>query len=147
MLKKFVLLFISLGFVFSGAYAGENHTISGDVTFQHDGDIYICLYTNEGWRNFQKPGYELSSSQCKHVKMNSDLKKAEKVSFKFGSVPKGTYTIIAYQDANENGKVDFENYVINEPWESYKKREMVGTTWDTVKFDLDKDIIGVKIQM
>ena len=149
MLKKVVPLFIGLGLAFSGAYAGENYTISGDVTFQYDGDIYICLYTKEGWRNFQTPGYEISSSQCKHVEMNSDLKKAGKVSFKFGSVPKGTYSIVAYQDANENGKVDFKGYTMIEPWGTYKDSppEEVHTTWGTIKFDLDKDIIGVKIQM
>jgi len=80
--------------------------------------------------------------------MNSDLKKTGKIPFKFKGAPKGTYSIVAYQDANENGKVDFVNYGINEPWESYKERDpIVNTTWDTVKFELDKDILGVKIQM
>jgi hypothetical protein len=147
-LQRFSIFFIIFYFFSGVAYAGENYTISGDVIFQYDGDLYICLYTIEGWSNFQRPGYELSSPQCKHVEMNSDLKKAGKVPFKFESVAKGIYTIVAYQDANGNGKVDFENYEIIEPWESYKEKDpIVLTTWDTVKFDLDKDIIGVKIQM
>ena len=110
MLKITMVLFFCLGLVFSGAYAGENYTISGNVTFQNDGDIYICFFTKDGWQNFQTPGHELSSSNCKHEKMNSELKNAGMVSFKFGNVSKGTYSVIAYQDTNKNGKVDFTGY-------------------------------------
>ncbi len=74
MLKKMVPLSISLGLFFNSAYAGGNYTIAGEVTFQNDGDIYICLYTKEGWQNFQKPGHDISSSNYKHEKMNSKLK-------------------------------------------------------------------------
>ena len=112
MLKKLVPLFIGLGLIFSGAYAGENYTISGDVTFQYDGDIYICLLNMEGWRDFQNPRNELSQLKCKVIKMNADLRGAGKVSFKFDSVPKATYCIVALQDVNNNGKADFENYII-----------------------------------
>ncbi len=79
--------FIGLGLLFSVAYAEENYTISGEVTFQYDGDIYICLYDKEAWRDFQTPGHELSLSQCKVIKMNADLEKAGKVSFTFDRVP------------------------------------------------------------
>ena len=131
----------------STAYAGENYIISGDVTFQNDGDIYICLCTKERWRDFQTPGHELSAQQCKVIKMNTDLKTAGKVSFKFDSVPKGVYCIAVLQDVNNNRRVDFENYVISEPWGSYKERPIFGLTWDDIKFDLEKDITGIKIQM
>lgn len=146
MLKKLVHSFIGLSLLISVAYAGENYTISGDVTFQYDGDIYICLNDKEGWRDFQTPGHELSLSQCKIIKMNTDLKKAGKVSFTFDSVPKGTYCIVALQDVNGNGKVDFANYIISEPWGSYKELSF-GWNWNGVKFDLDEDITGIKIQM
>ena len=79
--------------------------------------------------------------------MNDDLKKAGKVSFKFKSMPKGTYCIVGYQDENNNGKVDFENYSINEPWETYKEKPIVGVTWDQIKFDLEENISGIKIQI
>jgi uncharacterized protein (DUF2141 family) len=78
--------------------------------------------------------------------MNAELKGAGKVSFKFDSVPKGAYCIFALLDVNNNRKVDFENYVISESWGSYRE-VYVGWTWDDVKFDLDKNITGIQIQM
>ena len=149
MYKKFLPLFFCLGLYFNTAYAGGDYTIMGEVTFQNDGDIYICLYTQEGWRSFQTRGHDLSSSNCKHEKMNSELKKAGKLSFKFGNVPKGTYCIIAYQDANGNGKVDRIGYTIIEPWGTYKEYppEVPHATWSAIKFELDRDITGVSIQM
>jgi uncharacterized protein (DUF2141 family) len=146
MLKKLVPLFIGLGLAFSSAYAGENCTISGEVTFQYDGDIYVCLYDKEGWCDFQTPRHELSPPHCKVKEMDADLKKASKISFKFDSVSKGTYVVVALQDENGNGKVDFANYNISEPWGSYKELGMEWN-WNEVKFDLEKDITGIKIQM
>ena len=136
-------------FIFEGiALGGGTHTISGDVGFQYDGDIYICLFTLEKYAEFQRPGYDLSNPDCTYIKQNSDLKKSKKVSFKFESIPKGTYTIVSYQDKNNNGKVDFENYSINEPWGSYREKDqIIGTTWDTIKFELEENISGITIQM
>ena len=147
MLRKLVLLFVSLAFLFSVALAEENHTLSGEVTFRKDGDIYICLLNMEGWRDFHNPRNELSQLKCQVIKMNADLKGAKKVSFKFNNVPKGTYCIVALQDVNNNGKADFENYVISEPWGSYRSLEIgAPVNWDNVKFDLEKNITGIKIQ-
>ena len=147
MLRKLVPLFVGLAFLFSVALAEENYTLSGEVTFRKDGDIYICLLNMEGWRDFQNPRNELSQLKCQVIKMNADLKEAKKVSFKFDNVPKGTYCIVALQDVNNNGKADHENYVISEPWGSYRNLEPgVSWSWDNVKFDLEKDITDIKIQ-
>lgn len=148
MFKKLVPLFVGLALLFSVAFAEENYKLSGEVTFSYNGDIYICLLNMEGWRDFQTPRHELSQLKCKVIKMNADLRGAGKVSFKFDSVPKATYCIVALQDVNNNGKADFENYVINEPWGTYRNLEIgISTSWDNVKFDLEKDIAGIKIQM
>ena len=149
MFRKLATLFVGFALLFSVALAEENYTLSGEVTFRKDGDIYICLLNMEGWRDFQNPRNELSQLKCQVIKMNADLKEAKKVSFEFDNVPKGTYCIVALQDVNNNGKADFENYVISEPWGSYRNIEIgtgTGTTWDNVKFDLEKDITGIKIQ-
>ena len=147
MLRKLVPLFVGLALLFSVALAEEKYTLSGEVTFRKDGDIYICLLDMEGWRDFQNPRNELSQLKCQVIKMNVSLKEAKKVSFKFDNVPKGTYCIVALQDVNNNGKADFENYGIIEPWGSYRNIETGHSgTWDKVKFDLEKDITDIKIQ-
>jgi hypothetical protein len=148
MFKKVVSLFIGLCLLCSFAFAEENYTLSGEVTFSFDGDIYVCLVNMEGWRDFQTPGHELTPQKCKVIKMNADLKGAGTVPFRFDSVPKGTYGIVALQDVNNNGKVDFANYVISEPWGTYKETPAgKAWTWNELKFDLEKDITGIKIQM
>ena len=148
MLKKILALFFAIGLLYSFAFAEENYTLSGDVTFSEDGDIYICLLTKEGFRDFQSPGHELTPQKCKVIKMNADLKGAGKISFKFDSVPKGTYCILALQDVNNNGKVDFHQYIISEPLGSYKEGDpTLALRWDDIKFDMEKDITGIQIQM
>jgi hypothetical protein len=149
MFKKLIPSFIGLCFLFSFAFAEEVCTLSGEVTFSYDGDIYVCLVNMEGWRDFQTPGHELARQKCNVIKMNADLKKAGKVPFRFDSVPKGTYCIVALQDVNGNGKADrtFLNGII-EPFGSYRNLGVgIPDTWDNVKFDLEKDIKGIKIQM
>ena len=149
MFKK-SMLFLGILLMASGfAYAEEKYTISGEVTFQYDGNIYICLLTMEEFRDFNTPRHKLSESPCKIIQMNTDLKKAGKVSFTFDNIPKGTYCVFTYQDVNMNGEVDFENYVINEPWGSYKEGAIgiAIPTWGKVKFDLERDITGITIEM
>ena len=148
MFKKALLFLISFFLVSAFAYAEEKFTVSGEVTFQYDGDIYICLLTSEEFKNFLTPQHKLSESPCKVIHMNSDLKKAGKISFTFDNIPKGIYCVFTYQDVNMNGEVDYENYDPKEPWGSYKE-VVTGTlpSWQKIKFDLERDIAGIKIEM
>jgi len=149
MVKKAMFILISFLLASAFAYAEEKFTVSGEVTFQYDGNIYICLLTMEEFRDFNKPRHRLSESPCKVIQMNADLKKAGKVSFTFDNIPKGTYCIVTYQDINMNGEVDFESdKMFNEPWGSYKEA-FIGLcpTWQKIKFDVEKDITGITIEM
>jgi uncharacterized protein (DUF2141 family) len=138
----FLLVFVAF------VYGAESYTISGDATFQYDGDIYICLYNLQKYSEFQTRGHELSLSECKYIRMNADLKKAKQVSFKFESIPRGTYTVVGYQDENGNGKVDFEGPIIKEPWGTYKERDpVISPTWDQIKFELEENLSGIKIEI
>ena len=142
------MLFLASFLLASGfAYAEEKFTVSGEVTFQYDGDVYICLLSMEEFRDFIIPGHELSQSPCKVIQMNTDLKKVGKVSFTFDSLPKGTYCVFTYQDVNMNGKTDFKHVGLSEPWGSYKENIYEAPNWGVVKFDLEKDITGIKIEM
>ena len=148
MFKKAMLFLASFLLASAFAYAEEKFTVSGEVTFQYDGNIYICLLTMEEFQDFHRPRHELSESPCKVIQMNTDLKKAGKVSFTFDNIPKGTYCVFTYQDVNMNGEVDFEGILINEPWGSYKKSFIwTNPMWGKVKFDLESDITGIKIKM
>ena len=148
MAKKAILFFGFFLMVSSFAYAEKKYTISGEVTFQYDGNIYICLFTHEKLRDFVRPHHSLSKSICKVVKMNADLKKAGKVSLTFDNIPKGTYCVLTYQDVNMNGEVDYEGCQMAEPFGTFK--EIVtgtGPKWQEIKFDLEGDITGIKIEM
>jgi uncharacterized protein (DUF2141 family) len=150
MFKK-AILFLAVPLMVSAfAYAEEKFTVSGEVSFQHDGDIYICLLTAEEFVDFHRLRHKLSESPCKVIHMSTDLKKAGKVSFTFDNTAKGTYCVLAYQDVNMNGEVDHAGQPLNEPWGSYKEPSQKApgaAVWGTVKFDLEKDITGIKIEM
>ena len=147
MFKKAILFLAVLLMVSSFAYAEEKFTVSGEVSFQYDGDIYICLLTMEEFRDFNIPRHKLSQSPCRVIQLNTDLKKARKVSFTFDNVAKGTYCVFTYQDVNMNGEVDFAGLFFNEPWGTYKETAHDKAIWGTVKFDLGSDITGIKIRM
>ena len=148
MFKRSITLFINVFLLLSFAYAEENYTISGDVSFQYDGDIYVCLCTKEEYRELTQD-YKLSRPQCKLVRMNTELKKARKVLFSFDGIPKGTYGILTFQDVNKNGKLDFSGKIYDEPVGSYKELPPWQTyfEWGAIKFDLERDITGIKIHM
>jgi uncharacterized protein (DUF2141 family) len=144
-----ITISIVLVLIINNAQAQETYTITGDISFQHDGDIYIRICTMEEWAEFLKPNYELSVPPWKMIRMNSETKKTGKVSFKLDSIPKGTYVIVAFQDIIKNQKVDYEGMYMKEPWSTYKEDDYLGNRprWDIVKFNLEKNIGGIKIQL
>ena len=152
MFKRLITLFVNLSLLLSFAYAEENYTISGDVTFQNDGDIYVCLCTKEEFQNLTMDltkHVKLSRLQCKLIGMNAELRKAGKVSFRFDGIPKGTYGVLTLQDVNKNGELDFLGLMYDEPYGSYKELPAWEScfSWSSIKFDLEKDLTGIKIQM
>ena len=144
-----ITISIVLVLIINNAQAQETYTITGDISFQHDGDIYIRICTMEEWAEFLKPNYELSVPPWKMIRMNSETKKTGKVSFKLDSIPKGTYVIVAFQDIIKNQKVDYEGMYMKEPWSTYKEDDYLGNRprWDIVKFNLEKNIEGIKIKL
>ena len=148
MLKKMSALFLSIWLIGGIAHAEEKFSLSGEVSFQYDGDIYICLYTQDEFLDYQK--HSLLRPQCQRVRMNSDLKKVGKVSFKFDSIPKGTYCILTHQDVNMNQDIDVVGFSTTEPQGSYKENVSplaCALVWSDIKFDLERDLTDIKIQM
>ncbi len=145
---RLIKIIVALILLASVTYAGENYTISGEVSFQYDGDIYICLFTKDEFLD-DYPKHKLSRPQCQRVRMNSDFKKVGKVSFKFDSIPKGTYCILTFQDVNMNQKIDIVGFTTTDPQGSYKEQvsPLSCLVWSEIKFDLERDLTDIKIQM
>lgn len=144
MVKKAMLLFGFLSMVSSFTYAEEKYTISGEVYFPNDSGIYMNLVTKETFPNRREP---LPPPFGMSIKLTPEQRKAKKVPFKFEGIPKGSYFIVAFQDLNENKKLDghFDGHAA-EPVGTYKKSSFLDS-WDKRQFMLDKDIRGIKINI
>jgi uncharacterized protein (DUF2141 family) len=139
-----LIILVSFGI----AFGEEAYTITGEVSFQYDGDIYICICTQDKWAEFLRPDHELSKSTCQIIKMNDKIQKAKIALFQLSNIPKGTYVIIAYQDVNGNGRTDHVAYWFDEPYGTYKETSPANRRdFGKNKFELDKDIRGIKIKI
>jgi uncharacterized protein (DUF2141 family) len=144
-------LMIFLGIVFmisSSAYAADNYSLSGEVTFSGHEDIYLSIYTIENFPQYKK---SLPSEPfVKKIKPNAEQRKAGRVSFTFSGVLKGAYCIIAFQDVDNNGTLTCDNWgKIEEPICFYKEIliHLSFADWNDVKFELDKDISGIVMKL
>jgi len=147
-MRYLFLIFITLAFEAS-SLASETYTITGDVIFKKDGDIYIRICKLKEWAEFLRPNYELSVPPWKLIKFNTEERERGKVSFKLDNIPSGTYVIVAFQDVNKNQRVDYEGLHMKEPWGTYKEDDYLSNRprWDIVKFELKKNIEGITIQI
>ena len=142
-----IALFISVSFGI--AFGEETYTITGEVSFKDDGDIYICICTKDEWAEFGFKDHNLSKFTCQIKKMNDEIQKVRMAPFQLTDIPKGTYVIVAYQDVNGNGKTDhLKAFVFPEPWGTYRQAVSSGEKrFDEIKFELNKDIRGIKIEI
>ncbi len=94
-----------------------------------DKPIYVALYQSEkdfnNKKNFKK--YTVLPSQ--------------KTTLNIEDLPEGTYAILCFQDLNGNHRLDFNNYIPNEPWGlSNNKIRMGPPTWKDAKFELKQNL-------
>ena len=143
MFKK-AMLFLGVLLVLSAiAYAEDKFTISGEVIFSGDEDIYVSLLTYEAYKNFKKERPPAPFTQI--FKANPERKKTGRTPFKFVGVPKGSYCIISFLDENKNGKMDYDRWwFAEEPETTYK--DSLYPTWNDWKFEVDKDITGIELK-
>lgn len=122
--------------------AQEKFKISGEITFVRESDISIGIYSQEEYQEGRRP-----APACYQVVSLTDQQKRQgKVSFEFCDIPKGTFTILAFQDENKNGQLDYS--------ETGKPMEPTGTfmpsvnaPWESVKFELVKSLESVTIHI
>ena len=144
MLRKAMFLLVIPFLASALVRAQETFTVSGEVTFSKDADIYLLLKTKEEEKQDSIP-----TSRTVIIKLTAGQKTAKKASFKFVDVPKGFYAIHCFQDMNKNGKVDrCPRGFLLEPFATYKPSLILEyLDWNRNKFRVDKDITGIKIEL
>jgi uncharacterized protein (DUF2141 family) len=148
MSKKTILFLGVLLMLCAFAYAAEQYSLSGEVTFSGNENVYVSIYTIEEFPNYKK---SLPSEPfVRKIKPDPEQIKAGRFSFTFSGIPKGTYCIIAFQDVDNNGKLRCTTWGgIEEPICFYKAvpGEPSCANWNDVKFELDKDITGIIMKL
>ncbi len=93
----------------------------------HSGTLYIALYSNENGFNNKKP------IETRHMPVDKN-----NISLSFNQLPKGTYAILCFQDLNANKKMDFNNFMPDEPWGLSNNISRMGPpSWNDAKFILE----------
>jgi len=120
-------------------FAEDKCTVSGDVTYSREANVYVCLHNQQTypeWNRKLPPG-----SFTQTVKATP----SGKASFTFTDVPKGEYLIVAFADENGNGKLDLDTWgFVQEPVWFFKQNPMGGNVnWYDQKFEVDKNMTGI----
>jgi hypothetical protein len=130
----------------STVFAQDKCTVSGEVVYSGDANIYVCLLNSTTFaaavgrqKELPPPGFD------QIVKANA----AGKASFAFKDVPKGDYLVLAFADENNNGKHDTDamGFPI-EPVRTYKRpADATLHNWSEQKFEVDKDVTGILVDL
>jgi len=64
------------------------------------------------------------------------------------NTPKGSYTIAAFEDENNNKKLDFFFFIPKEPSGFFRKFSgMSAPKFEKLKFDVDSDFVGADVDL
>ena len=141
--QKFLTILLSIFILqvyFNIANADEElHTVSGFVTgCSSKHSIHIILYDENSfkdWTAIKESIYEPTLSE--ECKMLFTL-----------NVPKGSYTIAAFEDENNNKKLDTFFFVPTEPTGFFQKFSgMSAPKFENIKFDVDGDFVGADVEL
>lgn len=96
------------------------------------GSLYVSLYNKEA-------SFDSNENAVKRQKVSVDK---TTMSVNLGDFPAGEYAVKAYQDVNENGKIDFSGMgAPSEPFgSSSKSKELAPPKYNDAKFTLDKNL-------
>jgi uncharacterized protein (DUF2141 family) len=146
-MKKIVVAFalaMALSMV-SIVYAQDKCTVSGEVVYSGDSNIYVCLLNSTTFAAALGPQKELPPPGfVQIVKGNA----SGKTPFAFKDVPKGEYVVRVFADENNNGKFDTDTWGNPlEPVRSYKLAKEGLANWNEQKFEVDKDVTGIAVKL
>ena len=134
------LSIITLQVCFNSASADEElYTVSGFVTgCSSKHSIHVILYDEISFKDMtaiEESIYEpTGSEECK-------------VPFTLNT-PKGSYTIAAFEDENNNKKLDFFFFIPKEPSGFFRKFSgMSAPKFEKLKFDVNSDFVGANVEL
>jgi len=141
--RKIFLVALLLMTTLNYAESQNKFAVSGEVKFSSDGDIRIGVYTQKAWSDPAEPTFTQGEPAFTQViKLTSKQKEAKKVHFRIEGIPKDTYVIYSYQDIDGDGKPGRID-----PWGTYRDAGFAPPVWDKVKFELDRNISGIEIEL
>lgn len=133
MKKPILSLLVVFAFGVCAVYAQEKYSVSGTVRCAGTADIIVSLSTHEEWESDKEPVF------CFAIQLTDEQKTTGKVPFKFEGVPKGKYAVLAFQDTDENGKLDRNaKGTPLEPAGTYRPSFL--HLWSGTHFEVNQDI-------
>ena len=148
-MKKFLLMglfTIAFSVIWNTGHSDEHCSVSGEIAFYHEAPIYISLYSYENFSSFKNSLPPENFYQ--KIKPSPEQIKAGKLDFKFPSVPKGTYCIVAFQDLDGDGKMKSAVLgYIDEPYSFYRDTNWDLPSWNQINFELTANLTGVNLKL
>ena len=140
------LIFIAVLFLLTGSQLPAQQAtfqVSGEISFQKTGDLYVQLITKEEFDSGKDAGFGII------VAVNPEDMKKGRASFSFEGIPKGTYGIRCFQDVNGTGKMEKGMFGPKEPWGTYRPARPTfrAPRFDEVVFEVDKDVENIAIEL
>ena len=142
-IKKNLFIFLSiitLSVYFINAYADDEiYRVSGFITgCSSKHSVHVSLYDEASFKDMtaiQENIYEpTGSKECK-------------IPFSLNT-PQGSYTIAAFEDENNNKKLDFFFFIPKEPSGFFRTFSgMSAPKFEKLKFDVDGDFLGADVEL
>jgi uncharacterized protein (DUF2141 family) len=127
------------------SFADDTYRISGHFVTNKTGDIYAGVYSLQDYSDRKD---RFPTAPYFHViKVKLTQGEQQKIPFKFEGIKAGIYVLIAFQDVNENGKIDRRIAGgLDEPRGMYKE-SLVYPSWADISFTLDRDLSDITIKI
>ena len=142
-IKKNLAIFLSiitLSVYFINAYADEElYKVSGFITgCSSKHSVHVILYDEASFKDMsaiQENIYEpTGNGECK-------------IPFSLNT-PQGSYTIAAFEDENNNNKLDFFFFIPKEPSGFFRTFSgMSAPKFEKLKFDVNGDFFGADVEL
>jgi uncharacterized protein (DUF2141 family) len=128
------------------ALAQNKCTVSGEVVYSGDSNIYVLLLNSKTFAPAVGRQKELPPSEFVQIVKATMSGKA---SFAFKDVPKREYVVHTFADKNSNAKIDTDTFgSAIEPRDYYKPMtDGIIANWYEQKFAADKDITDIMVKL